>query len=63
MSMARKYREEEIKKHFEGIKTRGWIRALKEEIKRIKQVELLKIEETWEVKNYREATWEKLLKP
>jgi len=34
--MVRKYKEEEIRKHFEGIKTRGRIRALEEEIKIIK---------------------------
>jgi len=36
MSMARKYKEE-----FSRIKTRGRIRVLEEEIKGIKQVELL----------------------
>jgi len=35
--LPRKYKE---KKQFEGIKTRGRIRALEEEIKRIKQVEI-----------------------
>jgi len=38
--------EEELKKQFQGIKTRGRVRALEDEIKRIKQVELSKIKET-----------------
>jgi len=42
--MARK--EEELKKKFQGMKTRERIRALEEETKRIKQVELLKLEGT-----------------
>jgi len=38
--------KEELKKHFQGAKTRGRIRIFEEEIERTKQMDLLKIEET-----------------